>query len=631
MADVIPEVQAITDRITERSKPTREVYLDRISRMISTTPRRMALPDPCFAHAAAACTYKDRLTQPLPQLGIITAYNDMLSAHAPYETYPQILRDALAPLGIVAQVIGATPAMCDGVTQGENGPGNDGLPSRDDITAAVIVALAHNVADAVAYLGVCDKIVPGLLTGALLHGHLPSIFIPAGPMPSGISNDAKNNARQLFKMGKIDKLELRASEMQAYHTQGTCTFYGTANTNQMLMEIMGLHLPGATFFNPQDLIREYLTREAARRVVSQWAGGNNFTPIGHVIDERAVVNGLVGWAATGGSTNHELHIPSFARAGGIWVTRQDLDDINRLVPLIASIYPNGKADVNDFQRVGGMAFLINELLNAGLLHEDVKTVNGTGLSAYTHPVELEKTEEKTLVYLPTPKKSGDENILRPVSNPFRPEGGMRHLTGNLGSAIVKVSAIKPEHQIIEAPVRVFHTQEEFKLFTKNFEETVKTVNDMGGMIAVLRFNGPAANGMPELHKLMEILGTLQDHGKCKVGLLTDGRLSGASGKVMNAIHLVPEAMDGGPIAKLQDGDMVRIDGVNRAVDYIGDIDAFMARPNATEDFAYLRETPEWPLIDAYRDRALPADQGASRIRYDYTPARKKAAATLENA
>jgi len=503
-----------------------------------------------LAHATAGMPSdtKDLLTRnDVPNLGIVTAYNDMLSAHQPFERYPALIKQAADEVGATAQVAGGVPAMCDGVTQGE--PGMElSLFSRDVIALSASVALSHNCFDAAVYLGMCDKIVPGLVIAAASFGHIPSIFLPAGPMPSGLPNDRKAETRQRFAAGEIDRAELLRSEMESYHAPGICTFYGTANTNQMLMEVMGLHLPGASYANPAQAIRDGLTAEGVKRVLGLTAQGREYTPTCEILSERTFVNGVVGLHATGGSTNLAIHLIAMARAAGVILTWQDISDLSEVTPLIAKVYPNGLRDVNHFYAAGGLQYLIGELLSAGLMQDDVRTVAGDGLSRYTQ--EPKFINEK-IVWEEGARDGIDEGILRRVDNPFQPTGGLTQLTGNLGTAVIKSSAVKPEHRIIEAPAKVFHTQEAVKAAFKAGELTED-------FICVLRFQGPQANGMPELHALTPILGLLQGRG-IKVALVTDGRMSGASGKIPAAIHLTPEAKSGGAIALIQDGDVIRLD------------------------------------------------------------------------
>ncbi len=509
-------IQDVTDRVAARSAVTRRDYLSRIEAARENGVHRATLSCGNLAHAFAACSPSDKAklagTRSL-NLGIVTSYNDMLSAHQPYGTYPDLIKAAAREIGATAQVAGGVPAMCDGVTQGQ--PGMDlSLFSRDVIAMATAIALSHNMFDAAVFLGICDKIVPGLMIGALTFGHLPAVFIPGGPMPSGLPNDEKSRVRQLYMEGKVGRAELLEAEAKSYHSPGTCTFYGTANSNQMLMEIMGLHIPGASFVNPNTPLRDALTREATRRALSLTAEGNDYTPIGHVIDEKAIVNGMVGLLATGGSTNHTLHLVAIAQAAGLTITWEDMSDLSEAVPLLARVYPNGIADVNHFHAAGGMGFLIRELVDNGYLHEDVKTVWGGGLSTYT--VEAKLIENK-LTFEPSPAQSGNPKVLTPASAPFSQNGGLKVLSGNLGKCVIKVSAVKPEHRVVEAKARVFHTQDGFQAAFRNGEFT-------GDMIAVVRFQGPRSVGMPELHKLTPALGVLQDRG-LKVALLTDGRMS----------------------------------------------------------------------------------------------------------
>lgn len=498
-------------------------------------------------------------------VAIVSAYNDMLSAHQPFERFPGLIKQALHEIGSVGQFAGGVPAMCDGVTQGE--PGMElSLASRDVIAMSTAIALSHNMFDAALCLGVCDKIVPGLLIGSLRFGHLPTVFVPAGPMPTGISNKEKAAVRQLFAEGKATREELLASEMASYHAPGTCTFYGTANTNQLLVEVMGLHLPGASFVNPNTPLRDELTREAARQASRLTPENGNYVPMAEVVDEKAIVNSVVALLATGGSTNHTLHLLAIAQAAGIQLTWQDMSELSHVVPTLARIYPNGQADINHFQAAGGMSFLIRQLLDGGLLHEDVQTVAGPGLRRYTREPFL---EDGRLVWREGPERSLDEAILRPLDKPFSAEGGLRLMEGNLGRGVMKVSAVAPEHQVVEAPVRIFHDQ-------ASLAAAFKAGELERDLVAVVRFQGPRANGMPELHKLTPFLGVLQDRG-FKVALVTDGRMSGASGKVPAAIHVSPEAIAGGPLARLRDGDRVRVDGVNGELRVLVDDAEWQAR------------------------------------------------------
>ena len=597
------QIEAITARIVERSKPRREAYLDRVRSAISRGPHRAVLSCGNLAHGFAACSPSDKADlagNVVPNLGIVTAYNDMLSAHQPYETFPAIIREAAKEAGGVAQVAGGVPAMCDGVTQGQ--PGMElSLFSRDAIAMAAGIGLSHNMFDAAVFLGICDKIVPGLVIAALAFGHLPAVFIPAGPMTSGLPNDEKSRIRQLYAEGKVGRAELLEAESKSYHGPGTCTFYGTANSNQMLMEIMGFHMPGASFINPGTPLREALTKEAAKRALAITALGNEFTPAGEMIDERSIVNGVVGLHATGGSTNHTLHLVAMARAAGIHLTWQDISELSDIVPLLARVYPNGLADVNHFHAAGGMGFLIKQLLRAGLLHDDVRTVYGHGLEAYT--VEAKLDPAGSIVRQPAPEESGDAKVLAKIEAPFQSNGGLKMLTGNLGKAVVKISAVKPERHVIEAPAIVFHDQQEL-------QDAFKRGDLNRDFVAVVRFQGPKANGMPELHRLTPPLGVLQDRGY-KVALVTDGRMSGASGKVPAAIHVTPEASDGGAIARIVDGDMIRLDAVKGTLEVLVDAAEFSARTPASADLMHNEFGMGRELFAIFRQNAGTADNGAS--------------------
>ncbi|MBG6567313.1 phosphogluconate dehydratase [Pseudomonas aeruginosa] len=563
-----PRVLEVTRRIQARSAATRQRYLEMVRAAASKGPPRGTLPGGNLAHGVAACGESDKQTLRLmnqANVAIVSAYNDMLSAHQPFERFPGLIKQALHEIGSVGQFAGGVPAMCDGVTQGE--PGMElSLASRDVIAMSTAIALSHNMFDAALCLGVCDKIVPGLLIGSLRFGHLPTVFVPAGPMPTGISNKEKAAVRQLFAEGKATREELLASEMASYHAPGTCTFYGTANTNQLLVEVMGLHLPGASFVNPNTPLRDELTREAARQASRLTPENGNYVPMAEIVDEKAIVNSVVALLATGGSTNHTLHLLAIAQAAGIQLTWQDMSELSHVVPTLARIYPNGQADINHFQAAGGMSFLIRQLLDGGLLHEDVQTVAGPGLRRYTREPFL---EDGRLVWREGPERSLDEAILRPLDKPFSAEGGLRLMEGNLGRGVMKVSAVAPEHQVVEAPVRIFHDQ-------ASLAAAFKAGELERDLVAVVRFQGPRANGMPELHKLTPFLGVLQDRG-FKVALVTDGRMSGASGKVPAAIHVSPEAIAGGPLARLRDGDRVRVDGVNGELRVLVDDAEWQAR------------------------------------------------------
>jgi len=594
-------VAQVTDRIRARGEKSRERYLEKIAAAKRAGPVRGALDCGNLAHVFAACgaVDKDRLkTGNAANIGIVTAYNDMLSAHQPFERYPEIIRNVVRALGGTAQVAGGVPAMCDGVTQGR--PGMElSLFSREVIAQAAAIALSHNAFDGALMLGVCDKIVPGLVTAALSFGHLPTILVPAGPMPSGLPNFEKTRIRQLYAEGKIDRAGLLEGEAKSYHAPGTCTFYGTANSNQMLMEMMGLHLPGASFEPANTALRDALTRAAAARITEITALGSDYLPIGRMFDERVVVNGVVGLLATGGSTNETLHLVAMARAAGIKLSWCDFDALSHAVPLMARVYPNGPADVNQFHQAGGLAFLIGQLLDLGLLHADVETVAGPGLERYRNVPTLDVNKA---TWAPGPKTSADETVLRPAANPFSPDGGLRMLSGNLGRCVMKVSAVAKEYWTIEAPVRIFQDQ-------NDFAEAFKRGELDRDVIAVMRFQGPRANGMPELHKLITPLGVLLGRG-FKVALLTDGRLSGASGKVPAAIHLTPEAAAGGPLAKLRDGDVVRLDAVTGTVNALVDTAEFDAREPVNADLSGNEDGLGRELFQVFRAAVGPADEGA---------------------
>jgi phosphogluconate dehydratase len=600
-----PTVDQITDRIRARSAATRAAYLARSRRAGEAGPVRAALSCGNLAHAIAACGAEDKTALAKGasgNIGIVTAYNDMLSAHQPFERFPAIIKEAARAAGGSAQVAGGVPAMCDGVTQGQ--PGMElSLFSRDVIALAAAVSLSHNTFDAAIFLGVCDKIVPGLVIAAATFGHLPAIFAPAGPMPSGISNDRKNEIRQQFAKGEIGRDKLLAAEMASYHSPGTCTFYGTANTNQMLMEFMGLHLPGASFVNPGTPLRDALTRAAAKRALEITALGNDYTPACEVLDERAFVNGMVGLHATGGSTNLVLHLVAMARAAGVLIAWEDMAGLSAVTPLMARVYPNGLADVNAFHAAGGLGYLIGELLDAGLLHEDVRTVMGPGLRRYTREPRLDAAGE--VIWTDGAGESLNTDIVRPFAKPFHPTGGLTLLRGDLGEAVIKTSAIKTERHIVEAPVRIFHDQDSVKAAFKAGELD-------RDVICVVRFQGPKANGMPELHALTPALGVLQDKGH-KVALVTDGRMSGASGKVPAAIHVTPEAANGGPIARLRDGDVLRLDATTGRLEVRVDPAEFAARAPAAPDLAENEHGIGRELFAAFRRNVGAAGDGAAVI------------------
>lgn len=543
-------IEKVTERIIKRSEKTRNSYVKRMQDAETAGPVRHALSCGNLAHGFAACDKNDKeelKKQLKPNIAVVSSYNDMLSAHQPYERFPKIIKEAARANGAVAQFAGGVPAMCDGITQGQDGM-DLSLLSRDTIALATAISLSHNMFDAALMLGICDKIVPGLLIGALSFGHLPVVFVPGGPMPSGISNKEKVRVRELYEQGKVTKEELLDAESKSYHAPGTCTFYGTANSNQMLMEIMGLQLPGSSFVNPGNELRDELTREAVKTVIKNTNLSGTAKPLYKIISEKAIVNGIIGLLATGGSSNHTIHLISMAKAAGIKIDWSDFAELSEAVPLICRIYPNGEEDVNYFHASGGMGFVIRELLESGLLNNDVETILGKGLEKFT--VEP-KFEERKITWKDARKKTLDDKVLRPVKEPFKKDGGIKLLSGNLGRAIMKTSAIKEENYVVEAPAMVFHDQSSV---SKAFKEG-KLNKDF---IAVVKYQGPKANGMPELHKLTSTLGVLQNLGY-KVGLVTDGRMSGASAKIPAAIHLTPECLDGGQLAKIKDGDVIRID------------------------------------------------------------------------
>jgi phosphogluconate dehydratase len=597
-----PVIAEVTARIIERSSATRSAYLARIDGARGEGVHRRRLSCGNLAHGFAACGANDKAALrgvATPNLGIVTAYNDMLSAHQPYEPYPELIRRTARKFGATAQVAGGVPAMCDGITQGRAGM-ELSLFSREVIAMAAAVALSHDMFDAALMLGICDKIVPGLLIGALSFGHIPTIFVPAGPMPSGIPNDEKSAVRQRYAEGKASREELMDAEAASYHAPGTCTFYGTANSNQMLMEIMGLHLPGASFINPNTPLREALTAAAVRRATEITALGDAYTPIGKLVDERTLVNGVVGLNATGGSTNHLLHLIAVAAAAGIVLTLEDFDAISGVVPLMARVYPNGHADVNHFHRAGGMPFLVGSLLDAGLLHGDVRTVWGEGLAAYRRTPALDATGALAWHEV---TGSGNLDVLRPAAEPFRADGGLRVLQGNLGRAVIKVSAVPGDRLVIEAPAVIFHGQDE-----------VKQAFDRGELdrdfVAVVRFQGPKAIGMPELHQLTPTLSVLQARGH-RVALVTDGRMSGASGQVPAAIHVTPEAIDAGPLGKLRDGDVIRLDTIAGTLEAKVASGEWNARTQAHADLSAHHVGMGRELFANLRNAVGSADAGAT--------------------
>ena len=608
-----PRIQEVTQRVIERSKNTRQDYLERISHAKKQTRVRAGLGCGNIAHVMAACSSDDKArlkADEQPNLAIINSYNDMLSAHVPYKDYPDLIKDIATKFDATAQVAGGVPAMCDGVTQGRDGM-ELSLFSRDVIAMSTAISLSHDVFDGVFCLGVCDKIVPGLLIGALSFGHLPVFFLPAGPMQSGIPNKEKARIRQKFAQGLVSREDLLEAESASYHSAGTCTFYGTANSNQMLMEIMGLHLPGSSFINPYTELRDGLTGNAVETMLKQLTDDKESPCLADVISEKTIINGLVGLLSTGGSTNHAIHIVAIAKAAGIQVTWKDMSDLSEVVPLLTRIYPNGSADVNHFQAAGGMGFLMRELASAGYLHTDVKTMLGDGLAPYMTEPRLDKddslimsnsTGPTKVKWVDCPANSHDEEVLRPVSNPFSKQGGLQLLTGNLGKAVIKVSAVAEEHQTVTAPAKVFSSQSALQdAYTRG------ELNQ--DFIAVLKEQGPKAKGMPELHKLTPVMATLQDEG-FKVAIVTDGRMSGASGKVPAAIHLAPEAVEGGIIAKIREGDLVTLDAPNGILkvhvsdEELAKREAELSLPSAT--FGTGRE-----LFTGFRNIVSSADLGAS--------------------
>jgi len=600
-----PILEKVTAEVVERSRESRSAYLARINAAIESGPHRSKLACGNLAHGFAACagTEKDDLANAQKaNVAIVSAYNDMLSAHEPYKDYPPLIKQAIRDAGGVAQFAGGVPAMCDGVTQGQ--PGMElSLFSRDVIAMSTAISLSHNMFDAALYLGVCDKIVPGLLIGALSFGHLPAVFVPAGPMPSGLPNKEKVRIRQLYAEGKVGRKELLESESLSYHSPGTCTFYGTANSNQMMVEIMGLHLPGSSFVNPYTPLRDELTKAAAQQVLKLTALGKDFRPIAHVVDEKAILNALIGLLATGGSTNHTIHLIAIARAAGIIINWNDFDQLSKIIPLLTKIYPNGSADINHFQAAGGMGVLIGELLSNGLLHGDILTIGDQrGMAQYTQEPKL---LDGQLQWQPGPESSLDAAVIAPVSKPFAAGGGLHVLHGNLGRGISKISAVAEQHQVVTAPAVVFDDQDDVVAAFKRGELEKDC-------IVVLRFQGPKANGMPELHKLTPPLGVLQDRG-FKVALITDGRMSGASGKVPSAIHMHPECIDGGPLIKVRDGDIIVLNTQSGEVNVLVDPIEFEARiplANRAKDhhFGMGRE-----LFGAFRANASSAETGATNL------------------
>jgi phosphogluconate dehydratase len=601
-----PVIAAVTKRITDRSTKQRTAYLERLDAAAERGPARAKLACANLAHGFAASDKRDKRAlrrMVKPNIAIVSAYNDMLSAHKPFESYPAALKQSVIEAGGIAQFAGGVPAMCDGITQGREGM-QLSLFSRDVIAMSTAIALSHDMFDAALLLGVCDKIVPGMLIGALGFGHLPAIFVPAGPMTSGLPNGEKAKVRQLYAEGKVSREALLDAEAASYHGNGTCTFYGTANSNQLLMEAMGLHLPGASLVNPDTPLRTALTDEAGRRVTALTALGDDYTPVGQVVEERAVVNGCVALLATGGSTNHTMHLVAIARAAGITLSWNDIAELSAVVPLLARVYPNGHADVNHFHAAGGMACVINSLLDAGLMHEDVRTVAGDGLRRYTTEPRI---DNDGLRWVNGAGRSLDTDVVRTADDPFAPDGGLKTLTGNLGDSVIKTSAIDSQHRIVTAPAAVFDSQEEF---LDAFQAGALDRD----FIAVLRYQGPKSLGMPELHKLTPALGVLQDRGH-KVALVTDGRMSGASGKVPAAIHLTPEAAADGPLARLADGDVLTLDADAGTLAAHIDDQQFANRvptgraPTPDEWVGTGRE-----LFASMRAAVGPADEGASVFR-----------------
>ena len=596
-----PILVDVTARIRERSSAGRQAYLARVRAAGNEGTTRAQLSCTNLAHgfAAAAPTDKDALRAlRWPNIAIVTAFNDMLSAHQPYERYPALIRAWAREAGAVAQFAGGVPAMCDGITQGTAAM-ELSLFSRDVIAMATGVALSHTMFDATLALGICDKIVPGLFIGALAFGHLPVIFVPGGPMTSGVSNSEKSRIRNLYAEGKASREDLLESEAGSYHDAGTCTFYGTANSNQMLMEIMGLHLPGAAFVNPNTPLRDALTRAATHRAAAITALGSSYLPMAQLVDARTIVNGIVGLLATGGSTNHTIHLVAMAHAAGILIDWDDFSDLSDVIPQLTRIYPNGKADVNHFQAAGGMAFLTRELLSAGLLHADIPTVMGSGLGAYTKEPWL---SPEGLAWRDAPAKSGNEDVLRPVSNPFSGHGGLKLLKGNIGRAVIKTSAVKPEHQFVEAPALIFDDQQDV-LAAFKADQLSRDV------VVVVRSQGPRANGMPELHKLTPALSVLQSRGH-HVALVTDGRMSGASGTVPAAIHVSPESLCGGPIAKLRNGDLVRLDARHGELEALVPAEVWAAREAASARITGNQHGSGRDLFGLFRANATDAESGA---------------------
>ena len=598
-----PVVEQVTNRIIERSRVSRAAYLAHVEAARVQGVQRGALSCTNLAHGFAAFPQNDKLKlreQKKPSVAIVSSYNDMLSAHQPFEYFPKVIKEAVREIGAVAQFAGGVPAMCDGVTQGQ--PGMElSLFSRDTIAMATAVALSHNMFDASLYLGICDKIVPGLLIGALHFGHIPGVFVPGGPMTTGISNKEKAAIRQRYAKGEATREELLDGESKSYHGSGTCTFYGTANSNQMLMEMMGLHMPGAAFITPGTPLRDALTSAASHQAVAISQQGGHYMPIGHIVDEKSIVNAIAALHATGGSTNHTLHLVAIARAAGIVIDWNDFDELSKVVPLLTRIYPNGDADVNHFQAAGGPGFVIRELLDAGLAHEDVNTILGHGLRK--HCKEPFLGEDGKVVWRDVPQQSGDEVVLRPASNPFSSNGGMVLVQGNLGRAVMKVSAVKIEHQTVEAPALTFNSQEDFM-------HAYKAGHLNRDFVAVIRFQGPRANGMPELHALTPALSNLQDAGY-KVAMVTDGRMSGASGKVPAAIHVSPEILSGGPLGRVRDGDIIRVCAATGTLEALVPAEVWEQRKQVTADISASHIGMGRELFAMFRNGSSAAEEGAA--------------------
>ena len=599
---VHPVVEKVTQRIIQRSRPSRQAYLAHLDAARVKGVQRGTLACTNLAHGFAAFPANDKLKlreQKQPSVAIVSSYNDMLSAHQPFEYFPKVIKDAVREIGAVAQFAGGVPAMCDGVTQGQ--PGMElSLFSRDTIAMATAVAMSHNTFDSALYLGICDKIVPGLLIGALHFGHIPGIFVPGGPMTSGLSNKEKAAIRQRYAKGQATREELLEGEAASYHGAGTCTFYGTANSNQMLMEIMGLHMPGAAFITPGTPLRDALTKAAAQQAVKISQQGGNYMPIGQIVDEKSIVNAIAALHATGGSTNHTLHLIAIARAAGIVIDWNDFDELSKVVPSLTRIYPNGEADVNYFQAAGGPGFVIRELLDAGLAHEDVNTILGHGLSAHCKEPFLDGDK---VVWKDVPEQSGDETVLRKYTNPFSDNGGMVLVQGNLGRAVMKISAVKKEHHIVEAPAKTFDSQDEFM-------HAYKAGQLNTDFVAVIRFQGPRANGMPELHALTPALSNLQDAGY-HVAMVTDGRMSGASGKVPAAIHVSPEILAGGPLGLVRDGDIIRVDATAGTLEALVPADVWASRKMATADLSKSHIGMGRELFSMFRANVSEAEHGAA--------------------